>query len=150
MYMGPLCKLHQWAKKWWQWWKGDYMELLQGLFLPGQWSKQSMSAQCYAITLMLYYTILCMLYDPLEATNLYISMVKPNDFLSIDLTSSVNFGQVTEIQAILLLHDFLSSDLTSSLNFGQVTDIHTYIQNTMHKSPPCIRTGGLKKALVTI
>ena len=91
-----------------------------------------------------------MLYDPLEATNLYISMVKPNDFLSIDLTSSVNFGQVTEIQAILLLHDFLSSDLTSSLNFGQVTDIHTYIQNTMHKSPPCIRTGGLKKALVTI
>ena len=37
-------------------------------------------------------------------------------------------------------NDFLSSDFLSSVNFGQVTDI----QNTMHMSPPCIRTGGLK------
>ena len=48
-------------------------------------------------------------------------------FVYSDLTSSVNFGQVTEIQAVLPQHDFLSSDLTSSLIFGQVTDIHTYI-----------------------
>ena len=40
--------------------------------------------------------------------------------------------------------DFWSSDFLSSLNFGQVTDRHTYIQKVTHKSPPCIRTGGLK------
>ncbi len=38
------------------------------------------------------------------------------------------------------LYDFLSGDFLSSLNFGQVTSR----QNTMHMSPPCIRTGGLK------
>ncbi len=64
------------------------------------------------------------MHNPLEART-FISMLKPYDFLSSDLTSSVNLGQVTEIQAILPLHDILSSDLTSSLNFGQVTDIHT-------------------------
>ena len=33
------------------------------------------------------------------------------------------------------------------MNFGQVTSRHTeyYRQNTMHMSPACIRTGGLKK-----
>ena len=40
--------------------------------------------------------------------------------------------------------DFLSSDFWSNLNFGQVM---TDIQKAMHKSPPCIRTGGLKKGL---
>ena len=40
-----------------------------------------------------------------------------------------------------------SSDLLSSLDFGQVTDRHTYIQKVMHKSQPCIRTGGLKKGM---
>ena len=43
-------------------------------------------------------------------------------------------------------NDFLSSDFLSSLNFGLVTDI----QNTMHMSPPCIRTGGLKKTAKTL
>ncbi len=38
----------------------------------------------------------------------------------------------------------LYSDFLSSLNFGQVTSRHTDIQNTMHMSPPYIRTGGLK------
>ena len=35
---------------------------------------------------------------------------------------------------------FLTSDFWSSMYFGQVT----YIQKVMHKSPLCIRTGGLK------
>ena len=42
------------------------------------------------------------------------------------------------------LHDFLSNNFMSSVIFGQVTDIQTDIQNTMHMSPPCIRTDGLK------
>ncbi len=30
------------------------------------------------------------------------------------------------------------------MNFGYVTYRQTDIQKVMHKSPPCIRTGGLK------
>ncbi len=63
------------------------------------------------------------------------------DFLSSEFFSSLNFGPVIEIQALPYPYDFLSSDFFSSLNFGPVTDI----QKAMHMSPPCIRTGGLKK-----
>ena len=54
-------------------------------------------------------------------------------------------GHATDVMSCqhvsISLFDFLSSDFLSSLNFGQVTDI----QNTMHMSPTCICTGGLKK-----
>ena len=36
----------------------------------------------------------------------------------------------------------LSDEIVSSLNFGEVTDGQT---ERMHMSPPCIRTGVLKK-----
>ncbi len=41
-------------------------------------------------------------------------------------------------------YTFLRYELTSSLNFGPVTDGRTDRQKAMHMSPPCISTGVLK------
>ncbi len=43
-------------------------------------------------------------------------------------------------------YEFLTSDFWSNLNFCQVT----HRQKVMHKSPPCIRIGGLKKHIKII
>ncbi len=44
--------------------------------------------------------------------------------------------------------DFWSSDFWSSLIFGPVMDGQTDRQKVMHKSPPCIRTGGLNNWVI--
>ena len=72
------------------------------------------------------------------------------DFWPMTLTLTFNLGDI-HFHVVIKFHDprfigswYMTFCLDSSLNFGQVTDRHTDIRNIMHKSPPCIRTGGLK------
>ncbi len=89
------------------------MELLLGLFLSGQWSKECPGMQCYIIPVMLH-----------------------NLMFAFEAISFHQHG-ICQYLWLLVQSDFWSSHIQ--------TYIHTYIQKAMHKSPPCIRTGGLKK-----
>ena len=82
----------------------------------------------------------------------YSTFYLPYDFLSSDFLSSLNFGQVTDIQMCIPLSICLMTFclVTFCLVWILVkwqTYRHTDIQNTVHMSPPCIRTGGLKKGV---
>ena len=56
------------------------------------------------------------------------------------MTSLIDFTPELQLAVAIKLLYFSRYELTSSLNFGQVTDR----QKAMHKSPPCKSTGVLK------
>ena len=58
------------------------------------------------------------------------------------LTLRVDLGAI-HVHALTKFHGPMWNG-SRDMNFDLVTDIHTDIQNAMHMSPPCIRTGGLK------
>ena len=51
--------------------------------------------------------------------------------------------KIIYLHAVTKFEGHMSSQ-SHDVNFGYITYIHPDIQNVMHKSPSCIRTGGLK------
>ncbi len=65
------------------------------------------------------------------------------DLWPMTLTSMVDL-KVIDAYTLTKFEGHMSSH-SPDVNFGYVTYIHPDIQRVMHKSPPCIRTGGLNK-----